>query len=46
MRLYEFDAKTDLVLNAPSPSIGRAKSDKFTVLIIIGFTVTDVEKFD
>jgi hypothetical protein len=46
MRLYEFDGKTDLVLNAPPPSIGRAKFDKFTVLLIIGFTVTDVEKYD
>jgi hypothetical protein len=46
MRLYEFDAKTDLVLHAPPPSIGRAKFDKFTVLLIIGFTVTDVEKYD
>jgi hypothetical protein len=46
MRLYEFDAKTDLIVNAPAPSVGRAKFDKFTVLLIIGFTVTDVEKYD
>lgn len=46
LRLYEFDGKTDLIVNAPPPSIGRSKFDKFTVLLIIGFTVTDVEKYD
>jgi len=26
------------------PSVGRAKFDDFTVLLIINFTVTDVDK--
>jgi hypothetical protein len=43
LRLYEFDSKTDLVVNAPRPGIGHAKHDKFTVLLIIGFTLSDLE---
>jgi hypothetical protein len=46
LRLYEFDGKTDLVVNAPRPGIGHAKHDKFTVLLIIGFTLSDVETRD
>jgi ketosteroid isomerase-like protein len=44
--LYEFDGMTDLVVNAPRPGIGHAKHDKFTVLLIIGFTLSDVETRD
>jgi hypothetical protein len=46
LRLYEFDGKTDLVVNAPRPGIGHAKHDKFTVLLIIGFTLSDLETRD
>ena len=44
LRLYEFDGKTDLIVNAPRPGIGHAKHDKFTVLLIIGFTLSDLEQ--
>jgi hypothetical protein len=46
LRLYEFDGKTDLVVNAPRPGIGHAKHDRFTVLLLIGFTQSDLEKRD
>lgn len=46
LRLYEFDGKTDLITRAPPPSTGHAKLDKFTVLLFIGFTVSDVDKHD
>jgi len=46
LRLYEFDGKTDLVVNAPRPGIGHAKHDKFTVLLLIGFTRSDLEQRD
>jgi hypothetical protein len=46
LRLYEFDGKTDLIVNAPRPGIGHAKQDKFTVLLIIGFTLSDLETRD
>ena len=46
VRLYEFDAKTDAVVNAPPPATGRAKYDKYTVLLFIGFTLSDVDKHD
>jgi hypothetical protein len=46
LRLYEFDGKTDLIVNAPRPGIGHAKHDKFTVLLIIGFTQSDLEERD
>ena len=32
MRLFEFDGKTDAIVNAPPTATGRAKLDKFTVL--------------
>jgi hypothetical protein len=44
VRLYEMEPKTDIVVDAPPPGIGRAKYDNFTLLIFLGFTVTDVEK--
>jgi hypothetical protein len=44
LRLYEFEGKTGTPLGMQAPGIGRAKYDNFTVLLIIGFTVSDVEK--
>ncbi|HEX9409155.1 MAG TPA: hypothetical protein VGA23_05845 [Methylomirabilota bacterium] len=44
LRIYEFEAKTDTLLGMQAPGIGRAKYDNFTVLLFIGFTVSDVEK--
>ncbi|PYN23634.1 MAG: hypothetical protein DMD99_13525 [Candidatus Rokuibacteriota bacterium] len=46
LRLYEFDGTTDLITHAPPPSTGRAKLDKFTVLVLFGFTVTDIDQPD
>jgi hypothetical protein len=46
VRLYEFDGKTDAVVHAPPPATGRAKFDKYTVLLFIGFTRSDVDKHD
>jgi len=46
LRLYEFDGKTDVITRAPPPSTGRAKLDKFTVLVLFGFTVTDIDQHD
>jgi len=46
MRLFEFDGKTDAIVNTPPLATGRAKLDRFTVLIIFGFTVSDVDKHE
>jgi hypothetical protein len=46
LRLYEFDGKTDAIVHAPPIATGRAKLDKYTVLIFIGFTLSDVDKHD
>jgi hypothetical protein len=44
LRLWAFDSKGDVVMDAPAPGIGRAKYDDFTVLLFIGFTLSDVDK--
>jgi hypothetical protein len=46
LRIYEFEGKTDTPLAAQAPGVGRSKYDNFTVLIIFGFTQSDVEKHD
>ena len=46
MRLFEFDGKTDAIVNAPPTATGRAKLDKLTVLLIFGFTLSDVDKHE
>jgi hypothetical protein len=46
LRIYEFEGKTDTPLAAQAPGVGRSKYDNFTVLIIFGFTLSDVEKHD
>ena len=46
LRIYEFEGKTDTPLANPAPGVGRSKYDNFTVLIIFGFTQSDVEKHD
>ncbi len=43
MRLFEYDPKTDAIVHAPPIATGRAKLDKYTVLIFIGFTYSDVD---
>jgi len=43
LRLYEFDGQTEEIVNATPISTGRAKFDKYTVLLFIGFTKTDID---
>jgi hypothetical protein len=44
LSLYAFDAHTGAFIEKDRPEAGRAKRDDFTVLLVIGFTVTDVDK--
>jgi hypothetical protein len=44
LRMWAFDGKGDVVVDAPAPGVGRAKYDDFTVLLFLGFTVSDVNK--
>lgn len=44
LRLWAFDAKGDTLMDAPAPGIGRAKYDDFTLLLFIGFSVSDVDQ--
>lgn len=44
LRLWAFDARGNSVVDAPAPGIGRAKYDDFTVLLLIGFTRSDVDQ--
>ena len=46
VRLFEFDGKTDVLVDAPPVATGRAKLDKYTVLIFFGYTETDVDTHD
>ena len=46
VRLYEFDGKTDELVEAPPLATGRAKFDKYTILIIFGYTESDVDEHD
>ncbi len=43
LRIYEFEGKTDTPLGPQAPGVGRAKYDNFTVLILFGFTLSDVD---
>ena len=43
LRVYEFEGKTDTPLDPQAPGVGRAKYDNFTVLILFGFTLSDVD---
>jgi len=42
IRLFEFDGKTDEFVAAPPTGVGRARFDKYTILIFFGYTETDV----
>lgn len=46
VRLYEFDGKTDAFVDATPIATGHAKLDKYTVLILFGYTETDVDQHD
>ena len=43
VRLFEFDGKTDEFVAAPPTGVGRARLDKYTILIFFGYTETDVD---
>lgn len=40
---FAYDAKTGRFLGRISDAVGRAKFDQFTVLLVVSFTVTDLE---
>ena len=44
LRMWAFDSKGDVVVDAPAPGLGRAKYDDFTVLLFFGFSLSDVNK--
>lgn len=43
LRIYEFEGKTDTPLGPQGPGVGRAKYDNITVLLIFGWTLSDVD---
>jgi hypothetical protein len=43
MSVFVFDARTSTFLETVGPGIGRSKQDDVTILIIINFTLTDIE---
>jgi len=43
MSFFVFDARSNTYLETVGPGIGRSKQDDVTILIVINFTVTDVE---
>ena len=46
LRLWAFDSKGDVIVDAPHPGVGRSKYDDFTVLLFFGFSRSDVETRD
>jgi hypothetical protein len=44
LRLWAFNSKGDVVVDAPAPGVGHAKYDDFTVLLFFGFSVSDVNE--
>jgi hypothetical protein len=44
LRLWAFDSKGDVVVDAPHPGVGKSKYDDFTVLLFFGFSLSDVDK--
>jgi hypothetical protein len=42
--MYTFDAKTGFFVDKGRAVEGRAKRDDYTVLLVVGFTVTDVDE--
>ena len=43
IRLFQFDGKTDEFVAAPPTGVGRARLDKYTIMIFFGYTETDVD---
>jgi hypothetical protein len=44
LRLWAFDSKGDVIVDAPQPGVGKSKYDDFTVLLFFGFSLSDVDK--
>ncbi len=44
VQIYAFEGKTNVFVDKTPVGTGRAKSDDFTILLIINFTVTDIDK--
>lgn len=44
LRTWAFDGTGDVVVDALTPGVGRAKYDDFTALLFVGFTLSDVNK--
>ena len=44
MRVFAFDTRTGEFVDQLPPGVGHSKSDDFTVLLFIGFSVTDVDQ--
>lgn len=44
VQLYVYDPLTDRLLGDVAAALGRAKFDQFTVLLVIGFTVSDLDE--
>lgn len=44
VRLFAFDPRTDTLVETLPDVTGRSKFDDYTVLVVVGFSVTDVDK--
>lgn len=44
LRVYAFDATQRTFVDVLPDTTGRSKFDDFTILVVVGFTVTDVEE--
>ena len=43
-QVYLYDPRTDQLVGDVPSALGRAKYDRFTVLLVIGFTVSDLDQ--
>ena len=44
LRAFSFDAATEEFIGQLPLAIGRSKADDFTVLLFIGFSVSDIDE--
>lgn len=43
VRVYAFDPKTDALVDLLPETTGRSKFDDYTILVVVGFSLTDVD---
>jgi hypothetical protein len=43
VRVYAFDPKTDVLVDLLPETTGRSKFDDYTILVVVGFSLTDVD---